>query len=337
MNLLMITQKVDCSDPILGFFHRWIEEFAKHCENVTVIGQLVGRHILPQNVHVLSLKKEQGWPRFLQIVRFWFLIAYHARAYDTVLVHMTPVWVLLGYPWWFLTRKPVYLWYETRRGGFILRKALWCVKKVFCATPDGLPFSSKKTVVTGHGIDTGFFKPGNDQQEPGLIVAIGRITRIKRLDLIIETFAKLPSSYHLVIAGGVITQKDREEQEHLDELVQRLSIHDRVVFTGFLTQTDVRALVQKASLLLHAAGGGLDKVILEAMACGCPLVCASEAALRVLPSSCSADHDSVFAKAQHLLTLSDAERQALGSELRSRVLQGHALPTLIQRITKEME
>ena len=32
MKLLIITQKVDSADPILGFFHQWVEEFAKHCE-----------------------------------------------------------------------------------------------------------------------------------------------------------------------------------------------------------------------------------------------------------------------------------------------------------------
>lgn len=29
VKLLIITQKIDINDPILGFFHKWIEEFAK--------------------------------------------------------------------------------------------------------------------------------------------------------------------------------------------------------------------------------------------------------------------------------------------------------------------
>ena len=58
MKLLIITQTVDINDQILGFFHRWVEEFAKHCEQITVICLEKGIHDLPQNVRVFSLGKE---------------------------------------------------------------------------------------------------------------------------------------------------------------------------------------------------------------------------------------------------------------------------------------
>ncbi len=35
--ILIVTQTVDTQDPVLGFFVRWIEEFAKHAEELTVI------------------------------------------------------------------------------------------------------------------------------------------------------------------------------------------------------------------------------------------------------------------------------------------------------------
>ena len=28
MKLLIITQKMDCEDPVLGFFHHWVEKLA---------------------------------------------------------------------------------------------------------------------------------------------------------------------------------------------------------------------------------------------------------------------------------------------------------------------
>lgn len=336
MNLLIITQKVDRTDPILGFFHQWIEEFAKHCESLAVIGQYVGEYRLPPNVHVLSLWKERGWPRWLQVMRFWWLITRHVRAYDVVLVHMTPIWVLLGWKVWFLLRKPVYLWYETRRGGYILRMALWCVRKVFSATPDGLPFSSAKAVVTGHGIDTDFFTPGRQKREDGLVVAIGRITRIKRLMTILGAFTELPASCRLVIVGGTITQEDQEEEGLLHKKIQELGVQNRIKFAGFFRQAGVRDLLQKANLLLHAAGGGLDKVILEAMACGCPVVCASEAAQSILPELSRAG-DSMARVANHLLALPDTERQRLGNELRARVIRDHSLQKLMVRLVGEMQ
>ncbi|MCH8889170.1 hypothetical protein IID26_01965, partial [Patescibacteria group bacterium] len=71
MKLLLVTQKVDIDDPILGFFHRWIEEFAKQCEKVTVITLFEGKHNLPENVKVLSLGKESGAPRLKYVSRFF--------------------------------------------------------------------------------------------------------------------------------------------------------------------------------------------------------------------------------------------------------------------------
>ena len=58
--LLLVTQAVDKNDPALGFFHRWVEEFAKRCEVVTVICLREGEHYLPENVRVFSLGGEGG-------------------------------------------------------------------------------------------------------------------------------------------------------------------------------------------------------------------------------------------------------------------------------------
>lgn len=47
MNLLIITQKIDQNDDVLGFFHRWVEEFSKYCELVIVICLQKGEYDLP--------------------------------------------------------------------------------------------------------------------------------------------------------------------------------------------------------------------------------------------------------------------------------------------------
>ena len=69
MKLLLVTQKVDEDDEVLGFMHRWIEEFAKHCEKVIVVCLREGSHSLPDNVEVHSLGKEREIPRFLRWIQ----------------------------------------------------------------------------------------------------------------------------------------------------------------------------------------------------------------------------------------------------------------------------
>ncbi|MBU2219890.1 hypothetical protein KJ665_01980, partial [Patescibacteria group bacterium] len=60
MRLLILTQKIDFNDDILGFMHGWVVEFAKHFESIIVIALGVGEYKLPENVRILSLGKEKN-------------------------------------------------------------------------------------------------------------------------------------------------------------------------------------------------------------------------------------------------------------------------------------
>src|SRR3989344_3255575 len=134
MRLLIVTQKVDRNDPILGFFHRWIEEFAKHCEQVTVIALGVGEYHLPQNIRVFSLGKEEQLRKrtdlknskrsvpveqlrkIKYIVHFYRLIWRERKNYDAVFVHMNQEYVLLGALLWKLLRKKITMWRNHHAG-----------------------------------------------------------------------------------------------------------------------------------------------------------------------------------------------------------------------------
>lgn len=333
MRLLIVTQKVDRTDPILGFFHRWIEEFAKHCKQVTVVGQLIGEHELPSNVCVFSLRKEEGRARWMQVLRFWTLQWKVRREYDAVLVHMTPIWVVLGAPLWFVLRKPMYLWYEIRRGSWKLSIALRCVRKVFAATKYGLPIPSTKLVVTGHGIDTKTFYPA-ERERQGLL-AIGRITRIKHLEDIIECLPRITSTPHLTIAGGPITKDDERYMQELQSQIERLGLRDRVTM-GWIAPEEISERLQRSEVLIHAAGGGLDKAILEAMACGCLVLSASEATEGLLPALCQTTREDMPRALKKLLRIDEEERGSLRQQLRQIVKRNHNLSKLIERLVGEM-
>src|SRR5690349_983344 len=100
MRLLIITQKVDSKDPILGFFHRWIVEFAKNTTKVSVVCLSKGVFNLPSNVSVYSLGKERGGNRISYTYNFFRYIWTLRHEYDAVFVHMNPIYVLLGGFFW---------------------------------------------------------------------------------------------------------------------------------------------------------------------------------------------------------------------------------------------
>lgn len=335
MKLLIVTQKVDRDDPILGFFHRWIAEFAKHCEKVTVIGQYVGRHELPSNVQVLSLRKERGWQRFLHVVRFWFLITRHRRDYDVALIHMTPIWVVLGWKLWFMLRKPVYLWYEARGGGWSLRIASLCVRRVFSASKRGMPIWTRKNVIVGHGIDTDQFVPGNMPRDATLLVTVGRITTAKRLPIILNVLAALEESYHLVIVGVPVTVDDRQTYAEITDLIRRLHLQNRVIIQT-MSHEALPSLLQRATLFLHASANALDKVALEAMACGCAVISSADAVQDILPETLRASPEEIAGVVQWFCTLPKPEQEDLRKTLCHTVTEHHSLPRLIELLCREM-
>lgn len=335
MKILLMTQVIDQKHPILGFFHRWIEEFACCCNHVTVIGQSVGQHALPENVTVHSLGKEQDAPLWRQMVTFWRLCIAERNNYNVVLVHMTPVWIVLGWPVWVLLGKKSFLWYEVRRGGWILRVACLLSRKIFSATDKGLPWLSRKQHIIGHGIDTALFKPSGER-DPQLIVTTGRITPIKNMGTIVQTFSSLSSAYRLRIIGDAFIGSDQAEKNRLLHMIQLLQLHDRVEI-GFCTQTETAAILGRACLFLHASQGGLDKAILEAMACGCLVISSSDAAQECLPPDCRSSIASFTTQTHALLALPLSRQQAIRDDLRSRVLSAHTLPALIATMIREME
>ena len=336
MKLLIVTQKVDRADPILGFFHAWIGEFSTRCEGVTVIGQSVGRHNFPKNVSVRSLGKENDSGLLTQICMFWKYIFGCRGEYDAVFVHMTPIWVVLGAPLWMALGKRVYLWYEIKRGSIKLAVALWFVRNVFMASEHGLPSHSKKQVVTGHGIDTADFAPDPARRESGHIVTAGRVTGIKHYELIARMFAKLPPSCRLTIAGGTVTEDDKQVEHDLRELMHRLGIAKRVE-VGWVAPADMPLLLQRADVFVHASQGGLDKALLQAMACGCPVVSVSTAARGTLPETCHATSEKMAEKVEHLLSLSATDRTKLTAQLRTTVEREHGLRQCIDRLVSAMQ
>lgn len=335
MKLLIVTQKVDRRDPVLGFFHRWIEEFSKHCEKVTVIGQFTGTYNFPDNVEVLSLGKERGASRAMQMCRFWYLIWAKQKQYDTVFVHMVPLWIVMGCDSWIVLRKRMYLWYEARGARWPLKVALLVVRKVFSASKHGMPITTKKSVITGHGIDTERYAPGTGEREKGLLLTVSRITRAKKLHVLVQALSELPREFHLTIVGAPITKEDEKVITELRDLIMRLNLKSRVVIES-LSPKNVLPLLQRAEVFIHASETSLDKSILEAMSCGCLTLSSSNAAATVLPPSCQAKEDHFAESIQHLASLASTEQDQLRHKLRETIMHSHSLPKLVDRLVTEM-
>ncbi|MBI2025321.1 glycosyltransferase [Candidatus Kaiserbacteria bacterium] len=257
MKLLICTQTVDSQDSHLGFFVRWIEEFAKHCEKVTVICLREGKHELPANVKVYEIGKAIGGMQ--KAVRLVSLVWRLRKEYDAVFVHMNPEYIVVAGVFWRLMHKRIALWYTHKSVNLKLRIATLLAHVVFTASKESFRLKSNKVKVMGHGIDTDFFSPDQTAARGDWALSVGRLMKSKRHDLAIR--ATVQEDKELRIIG------DGPEQRHLEALVHELGA--RVRFLGGLTQAQLRNEYRKAAYLIHTSEtGSLDKVVLEALACG---------------------------------------------------------------------
>lgn len=289
MKLLIVTQKVNIDDPILGFFHRWIVEFAKHFDSVTVICLEEGGHELPANVRVLSLGKVKGMEsqskdKFGYSLKFIRCIYNERKNYDAVFVHMNPIYVVLAGWLWKLSGKKVSLWYTHKAVDLKLRIAERFADVIFTAAAESFTLKTSKKRVVGHGIDVDVYADRSRTKEIGTepisIISVGRITPIKNSDTLVEAARILKSEldFNVTFIGSPVTHSDLEYSDSVKALVAKYDLKSIVSFIGDIKPADIPAKYAATDLSVNLTPtGGLDKVVLESMAAGVPVLTSNEA------------------------------------------------------------
>lgn len=319
--LLIITQKVDMNDQVLGFFHSWLKEFSSHYEKIEVICLEEGKHNLPLNIKVHSLGKEKGRSKIKYLYRFYKYMK--SLEFDQVFVHMNQIYVLLAFL--LRIRKPIYLWYTHKKISLSLITALFFVKKVFTASKDSFRIPSKKVEIVGHGIDTSIFTPGRPNSRT--IISIGRISKTKNQLVLIKAFEKIKDA-KLIIVGAPITKDDFEYEKEIKEYIKDKNIN--IDFVGSISPKDIVVWYQKANIFINLSNtGSLDKAVLEAMSCGLNVITSNEAfkeILEVIPL----DEEIIVNKINSLLD------QGLDMKARQYIIENHNIKKLIPRLVEKM-
>jgi glycosyltransferase involved in cell wall biosynthesis len=175
---------------------------------------------------------------------------------------MNPEYVIAGSWWWKLTRKRIVFWYMHKSVTARLKLAEQLADVIVTASPESFRLPSKKLHVVGHGINTDLFRPDARVVRGTHALSVGRLDKSKCHDKAIDIATGL--GIELRIAG------EGPERERLEEYAK--SNNARVVLLGGLTQEKLRDEYLRAALLIHTSEtGSLDKVLLEAAACGTPI------------------------------------------------------------------
>lgn len=367
MKLLILTQKVDINDDLLGFFHDWIDEFSKHCEKVIVVALGVGEYWFPSNVTVLSLGKESNnfqFPRFAKaptrraifnfqlfrrikyLFHFYRYIWATRKNYDAVFVHMNKEYAILGGIIWKLMGKKVGLWYVHRQAGLSLKLAEKSVDVIFTSTSEGYGLTSKKLKIIGHGLDISKFNCARSEMrnnENYKIIYVGRISKIKNQRLLIDAVNILISqrsvkNIKVEFIGEPIYDQDRNYQEELVDLISVYHMEKYFRFAGRVPYKEIYRIYGEADLSVNLCPtGGMDKAVLESLASCLPVIVYNKAFSNLLSGHQDFLLDNLSREdlADKIFYLMNYNREKLFltvNNLRERISKEYCLSDLIGKI-----
>ncbi|MEK7621559.1 MAG: glycosyltransferase family 4 protein [Patescibacteria group bacterium] len=334
MKLLILTQKVDRNDPILGFFHRWIEEFSKHCEQIIVICLQKGEFDLPKNVRVLSLGKETGRSRLKYIWRFYKYIWTERNNYDKVFVHMNQEYVILGWKLWKILGKKIYLWRNHHAGNFITDLAALFCSRIFCTSKYSYTVKFRKTELMPVGIDTNLFYPGRgDKKIPHSILFLSRMAPVKRPEILIEAL-KILKKNGIKFIANFYGNPQPQDFAYYQTLKQSAAVN--IFFYPGVPNEKTVEIYRSHQIFVNLSPNGMyDKTIFEAMAC-CVLSLSSNKNLltEVDTRLIFKENDplNLAEKLQLLLNLSGNEADEIRVESKNYIVAKHSLRLLAQKL-----
>lgn len=121
------------------------------------------------------------------------------------------------------------------------------------------------------------FKAAHDLPDDFLL-AVGTLEPRKNFQLIIESFASLSEKFpdlHLIIIGG-----KGWKYKHIFDTIHKFHLQKKVHFTGYVPSNDLPGYYNLArAFIFPSLYEGFGIPLLEAMKCGCPVICSNTSSL----------------------------------------------------------
>ena len=157
------------------------------------------------------------------------------------------------------------------------------------------------------------------------LLFVGRIARVRRIELLLQAVEKLTFPFHLTIAGGEEKTSSVTRSgylKELKELTERLKLNRKVTFVGRKTQEELKGYYKMADLFVYPSKyENFGQPLIEAGAHGLPIVATAVGVARDIvidgeTGYLTPDNPKVMSDCIHLLQ-DDNLRKQMGVQIKN--------------------
>lgn len=265
--LVIFNLATDPDHKLLGASLDWIEAFRDHFVVTDVVSTHVGKNVQLGNIKIRELG---GGSLRLRIVALFRLLLFAldliSRRKDyLVFHHMSPRTAVFPGILFKIFGIPQALWYSHSSKPISLKISLRIVDNIFSSENHSFPYVTKNLHLVGHGISLKRFDT-NAQSNKRLksVLFVGRISKIKNLDKLINQISLLNGKLPIILFGPIPSKDYLQEIENLaSNRNVELEVHDPINYVN------VGPVMAQYQYFYAGMANSVDKSALEAAISGC--------------------------------------------------------------------
>ncbi len=279
MKIIAFCQTLDLKDLALSDTFSRISEFAniKEVKKLFIISlNSSGEQPknIPNNVKIYSTKQKLKLFKLFELYKLVIPILVKNKI-NFCYVYMGNIFPIILSPLKLFFKFKIITWYGHLSKNILSLISLKYFTNIWLSSDDVYNiYNIKHFTNIGHGVDKKkFFSYNNYQKRSNSLVCVGRISKIKNINLLIESVYLLKKinniNLKLIIIGAPYLKDDHTYKDYLLELIKTLKLEKNIEFLGHLSLSQINNIYNKHKFYITACPGGLGKSGIEGIHSGC--------------------------------------------------------------------
>ena len=276
VELLFINFKVDSGDPVLGFAPVIIKEFSYEFSTISVLTGFHSGESISNNVKVYSTRWVENQNLRNVFKYYYVLIKLLIRDRPRICyTHQAAPQAVLAAPIFKVMKIKNILWYASVSDSWSIRWANRIVDRLLTSTNLSKPFDSAKYQAIGQAIQTKNIKKKISYSKTlnPKFLNVGRLDPSKEIENILSTLkSEITLDSFTFNHFGSSTQNSGRYKRELEFIFSEEISAGKVIFNGGIQYSHLINEYAGYDIFIHSFNGSLDKVLVEALASGLPVV-----------------------------------------------------------------